>query len=163
MFSLVRQTSATDAPLALHYCADDPDGTARPSTPSGYAGGLLLRRTCPLSEVERTSSFAAGLGALGLVGWRRKQKQRRWPRGESKIDQISERPPRGGLCICAALRRRRYRILKNCSHGIVKPTTNPPAAWTTYSCVAILIMVMTASIARVRLLRMMQFATQLTH
>ena len=34
----------------------------------------LVHRTCLLSGVKRTLLFATGLGALGLLGWRRKRK-----------------------------------------------------------------------------------------
>ena len=40
--------------------------------------------------------FATGLGALGLIGWRRKRKAQAVARSKTP-DQISERPPRGGL------------------------------------------------------------------
>ena len=42
--------------------------------------------------------FATGLGALGLLGWRRKRKAAS-SRLIKKFDRISERPPRGGLSV----------------------------------------------------------------
>ena len=60
--------------------------------------GLDRKPALPTPIPAALPLFATGLGALGLIGWRRKRKQNSLIKTP---DWISQRPPRGGLSVYA--------------------------------------------------------------
>jgi hypothetical protein len=64
---------------------------------NSIVGSFLVQSATPLPAA--LPLFATGLGALGLLGWRRKKKEAAPVTVTKPTNRISERPPRGGLSI----------------------------------------------------------------